>query len=117
MVLGKRALDLARLALPEEPLFSIVYVVVLMVIYHMLALLSVQHSTLYLPKIPEVCDPGGRHARACHVHFPLSGLHGMAFDVWKLKMYLNKRLMRTALKSHAAQLRPVQATASCVARR
>ena len=60
---------------------------------------------------------GGRHARACHVHFPLSGLHGMAFDVWKLKMYLNKRLMRTALKSHAAQLRPVQATASCVARR
>lgn len=92
------------------------YVAVLMVKYHLLALLSVQHTTLYLPKIPGVCDPGGGgraggRAGARAMHFPLSVLPGMAFDVWKRKMYLNKRLMRTALKSHAAQLRPgVQAT-------
>ena len=122
VVLGKRALDLARLVhCPRSPFFrscmwrySWSYIICWPY--------SPYNTLLYTcRKSPgSVGDPGaggGRHARACHVHFPLSGLHGMAFDAWKLKMYLNKRLMRTALKSHAAQLRPVQATASCVARR
>ena len=83
MVLGKRALDLARLALPEEPLFSIVYVAELMVIYHMLALLSVQHSTLYLPKIPEVCDPGGRGAGGADTRArAMCIFHSRVFMAW-----------------------------------